>query len=343
MGPIRHRAKRLESAISICLLAILLLIALGVFIKQFNYNMGRFGIDITVAELSLQMSEVNEKRKMDLSSLAPAGFETLSRIEVYNAENLYEKINGKAPLYTESGFQELFTQRFVSKDRENLWFELYVYDMGTVRNAFSVYSVQRRADADILPLFHPLSGYGTSNALYFVNGNYYIELVGSAESGELFKAMTEIPDKLTRKLAVGKVTEIAELSLFPAEDIVPGNVKLYLASTFGSEGLTDTFTCQYKFGDETITAFLSRRPDPKDAKKVADSYSKFLIDNGGTEISPMTVRGESVGKIIDFYSTTEIVFAVGPFVAGVHECENEQLANKLAAILFKKLTEVEIQ
>ncbi len=100
---------------------------------------------------------------------------------------------------------------------------------------------------------------------------------------------------------------------------------------------------RYKLGDETVTAFLGRRPDPQDAKKVADSYSKFLIDNGGTEISPMTARGESVGKIIDFYDTTEIVFAVGPFVAGVHECENEQLANELAAILFKKLTEVEIQ
>ncbi|MBA7643762.1 hypothetical protein ES703_51495 [subsurface metagenome] len=56
----------------------------------------------------------------------------------------------------------------------------------------------------------------------------------------------------------------------------------------------------------------------------------------------MTIRGESVGKMIDFYGTTEIIFATGPFVAGVHECENEQLANELAAILFKKLAKVGI-
>ena len=343
MGSIRRRARRLESAISICLLAILFLIAFGVFIKQFNYNMSRFGIDTTAAELSLQRAEANEKRQMDLSSLAPSGFEMLSRIEVYNSENLYEKINGKAPLYTESGFEKLFTQRFVSKDDQNLWVELFVYDMATTRNAFSVFSVQRRADADIISLFHPSFGYRTSNALYCVNGHYYIELVGSSESNELFKAMVAIAQKIRSELAVDKVTEIAELSLFPIEDIVPGSAKLYLANAFGFQGLTDTFTSQYKSGDETITAFLSRRPDQQDAKKVAESYYNFLINNGGTEISPMTVRGESVGKIMDFYGTTEIVFATGPFVAGVHECENEQLANELAAILFKKLAEMERQ
>jgi len=214
--------------------------------------------------------------------------------------------------------------------------------MGTVRGAFSVFSVQRRADADIISLFHPSSGYGTSNALYFVNGHYYIELVGSSESNELFKAMTEIPDKLREKLAVDKVTDIAELSLFPPENIIPGSAKLYLANAFGFQGLTDTFTSRYKFGDETVTAFFSRRRSPQDAKRVSESYYNFLIDNGGVEkIVPSA--GKSIGKVIDFYGTTEIIFATGSFVAGVHECENKQLAYYLAAILFNKLAEMERQ
>ncbi len=340
MGSIRRRAKRLESAISICLLAVLLLIALGVFIKQSNYNMGRFGIDITAAELSLQMSEVNEKRKMDLSSLAPAGFEILSRTEVYNSENLYEKINGKAPLYTESGFQELFTRRFVSKDRENLWLELFLYDMGTVRGAFSVYSVQRRADADILSLFEPLSGYRTSNALYFVHGKYYIELVGSSESGELSKAMTEVARQIRGELAVDKVTEIAELGLFPPENIIPGSIKLYLANAFGFEGLTDTFTAQYLIDNQTVTAFLSQQAGITEAMTVAEAYRKFLIENGAT--LKKAINKSLEGKTLDFYGTTEIVLSVGPFVGGVHETENQRTAETVAAMLveeFKKLTE----
>jgi hypothetical protein len=100
--------------------------------------------------------------------------------------------------------------------------------------------------------------------------------------------------------------------------------------------LTDTFTAQYKFGDETITAFLSRRPNPKEAQTVAESYYNFLIDNGG--VAKPTAEKALETKVIDFYDTTEIVFAIGPFVAGIHEAESQQAAKKLAVMLINKLS-----
>jgi len=327
VGSVKYRARRLESVISICLLAILFLIGLGIFIKQFDYDMSQFGIDTTAAP--------KFEIPFELSSLTPAGFETLSKAEVYNPENLYKKINGKAPLYTESGFEELSTQRFVSSNRENLWMELYVYDMGTVRNAFSVYSVQRRAEAEPFP---PMRfAYKTGNALYLVHGKYYIELVGSSESAELFRATAEVARKIRANLAVDNDTGIAELALFPQENLVWESIKLYPANAFGFEGLTNTFSAQYKLGSDTITAFLSSRTDPQDAQTVAESYYNFLIDNGGAAKQPANkiLRG----KIVDFYDTTEIVFAIGSFVGGVHEAENQQAAEKLAEILINKLNE----
>ena len=328
MGSIKYRARRLESVISICILAILFLIGLGIFIKQFDYDMSRFGIG-TAAIPKFEIP-------FELSSLVPAGFETPSKTEIYNPENLYEKINGKAPLYTESGFEELSTQRFVSISDQSLWMELFVYDMATVRNAFSVYSIQRRAEAE---LFAPMRfAYKTSNALYLVHGKYYIELVGSSESAELFRATAEVARKIRANLVVDYDTEIAELALFPREDLVRESIKLYPANAFGFEGLTNTFSAQYKFGSDTITTFLSRRSGPQDAQTVAESYYNFLIDNGGAAKQPANkiLRG----KIVDFYDTTEIVFAIGSFVGGVHEAENQQAAEKLAEILINKLNEV---
>jgi hypothetical protein len=40
------------------------------------------------------------------------------------------------------------------------------------------------------------------------------------------------------------------------------------------------------------------------------------------------------------YGTTEIVFTVGPFVAGIHEAENQQAAEKLAEVLINKLKSI---
>ena len=321
------RAKRLESAISICILAILFLIGLGIFIKQFDVDMSRFGISTEL--------DTGTIRQPPLRSIVPAGFEALSEITSYNPENLYEKINGKASLYIESGFEKLFTLRFVSTSNESLWFELFVYDMAAVRNAFSVYSVQIRAEAGILPAF--AYAYKTGNALFFVHGRYYIELVGSAESGELFKAMTEVAQKIRSNLTVDDDTRIAELALFPQENLVAGSIKLYLANAFGFEGLTDTFTARYQIDDETITAFISKRSDLQDAGAVAKSYYNFLIENGATVEN--TADKALKGKIVDFYDTTEIVFATGSFVAGIHEAENQQAAEKLAIRLINKLNE----
>ncbi|MHC4720193.1 MAG: DUF6599 family protein [Planctomycetota bacterium] len=337
MGIAAGRAKRLESAISICLVAVLFLVALGIIIKQSNYNMSRYGIGTVIAErplLALEL-ETEQEQTFTLSSVAPAGFAPLSKMAVYSAENLYEKINGKAPLYTDSGFKELSTQQFISKTDESLWMELYIYDMGAVKNAFSVYSIQRRAEAEPLP---PMRfAYGTSNAVYLVHGKYYIELVGSAESQELFRAMSEVCRKIRANLTIDHDSGIAELAFFPEDNLVEDSTKFYLANVFGSEGLTDTFSARYKFGDDTITAFLSKRASADEAQAVAARYHKFLIDNGGS-VKPAANKAFE-GKVIDFYDTTEIVFSTGPFVAGIHEAENQQPAEELAQILINKLAE----
>ncbi len=336
MGSIRRRVKCLESGVSVCILGILFLIGVGIFIKQSNYDLSRFGMDADAVP-KIETRQSKNDAGFDLSSLVPAGFETLAKAEVYNSENLYEKINGKAPLYIESGFEKLFTQRFASRDNEDLWMELFVFDMAGIRNAFSVFSTQRRPDADAVSLFRTSFGYRTGNALYFVHGKYYIELVGSSQSGELFKAITEVAKKTGSELAVDKVGRITELGLFPPDNIVEGSIKLYLGSTFGFEGLTDTFTCRYKIDGEAVTAFLSKRADSKGAGAIAESYRKFLIENGA--VAKKASSEALKGSVLDFYDTTEIVFATGSFVGGIHEAENQQAAEKLAVILINKFNE----
>ncbi len=338
------RAKRLEYVISICLLAILFLIAAGLFLKQSDFDMGQFGIDTADSGPPSQKSQADSLETI-LGTLAPTGFEMLSESQTYTEENLYEKINGKAPLYIESGFRKLFTQRFVSKDDENLWMELFLFDMGTAKNAFSVYSVQRRPDATPMSSVEDRNGgqamqfaYRTTNASYFAIDKYYVELVGSAESQELLEAMLAVAGKIPERLAVAKDAEIAELQLFPQGNIVAGSFKLHSASAFGFEGLTSTFTARYMFGGNSLTAFLSRRRDAQEAQLVAESYYKFLIKNGGVDKPPLNKNIEA--KVVEFYGTTEIVFTTGPFLAGIHEAESQQPAEELAAKLINKLSEI---
>ena len=320
------RAKKLESVVSISLFSFLVVIAIALLIKQSNYDLARFGVGTAVSAPGTE--------KVSPGSLIPDGYKRLSE-KVYTADNLYEKINGKAPLYIESGFVKLFTRRFISKEDENLWMELFIFDMADIKNAFSVYSVQRRAGVEILPDMQ--FGYRTGEAPYFVHGKYYVEFTGSSKSDELFEAMMETARKIQTNLPVDKAAQITELSFFPQENLVAGSPRLYLESAFGFEGFSKIFTAQYKFGDETITAFFSKKASAAEATRAFESYHKFLIENGG-EVKP-AISKTLEGKVLDFYGTTEIVCATGPFVAGIHEAENQQSAEKLAKILLNKLNE----
>ncbi len=83
LGEGRGRSK-IESAISILLLAVLLLIGLGVFIRQFDVDMVRFGIDTTTAGPLSEQIEPNTQEPA-LDALMPDGFKKLSETETYNA------------------------------------------------------------------------------------------------------------------------------------------------------------------------------------------------------------------------------------------------------------------
>ena len=336
MSLVSGRNRHLESVISILLLSTLFLIGLVIFIKQFDADMGRFGIDTTNADPLLEQAEP-KSQELSLDTLLPDGFEKFSESQTYGPENLYEKINGKAPLYTESGFEKLSTQRFISKDDDSLWMELFVFDMAGLRNAFSIYSVQKRADAQMLTLTAPAPFYKTSNGAYFVHGKYYVELVGSTESTTLDKSMTAIAENFANRTTVDD-EKIEELALFPEKDALPGSFKLYLANAFGFDGFTDIFTCRYNLGDETITVFLSKHSNTQDAQTSSESYYNFLIENDASDKPTANTKLKDIkAKVLDFYDTTEIIFAIGPFVGGVHEAENQKAAEELATRLFDKL------
>ncbi len=339
MASVPGRNKRLESLVSIVLLVILLIVGLGVVMRQSDVDMTRFGIGLDVSAPPAEPQEPASPAVLDLDSLAPDGFKTVSTARTYGPENLYEKINGKAPLYTDSGFVSLSTQRFVSTADENLWMELFIYDMAAIRNAFSVYSLQKRLDSQ--PLSAAQFAYATSSGVYLACGRYYVELIGSAESPGLLGAMKPIAERLHKILFDEKNERIAELDIFLPENRLAGSEKLYLASAFGFEGLKNTFVCQYETGGVEVTAFLGRGADPQTALAVAKDYCDFLIENDAT---PAEAAGETIknasGRVFDFYGTTEIVFAVGPFFAGIHEAEDKRTAEHLAETLIIRLTEV---
>ncbi len=321
-----------ESVISIFLLAVLFIIGLSIVIPQFNLK------------TSSTIVTPDAPKSLDslLDSIVPDGFEPLSEIAVYSAENLYEKIDGKAPFYVDSGFEMLYTSWLKSKNNEQLMFEFYVYDMAEPANAFSVFSIQKRPDA--LPptillrkseavgaLFETNFGYRTENAIFFVKGKYYIELIGSAESEPLFNAMTEFAKQLSAELPDQRQFSFPQQLITAGDNLIPGSIKFYTGNALGFDGFDNTFTAVYNIDGSNVTIFLSERPDEKNAEQLAEGYCKFLINTGAEEKSADISIDKA--RLLDFYGTIELVFNNGPVVAGIHEADDIETAVRLARLL----------
>jgi hypothetical protein len=324
----RGKVGVIESFLSIFLLAVLAIIAIAVFFKQFRYNPADFAM---AGDTSHAAVAVNKSSNLELA--APQGYAASPKVETFDADSLYNKIDGKADLYLESGFKQLDCRVFTSSNDPNLWMEVFAYDMGTPKNALAVFGVQKRPEGIDVGLAD--FAYKTPDAVFLAKGKYYVEITGSAVSEPLAGAMETLGTAFVK--SVGSAAgEIEELAAFPKENLVPQSFKLYRSGAYGYDGFKDLYSAKYDINGSQTTAFLCKLPDNVAAEKFAAEYRKFLTDNGGT--AKTAVNETLKNDVFDMAGEIEVVFEKGAFVGGVHGAETQQTAEIVAAKILKNLT-----
>ena len=306
-------------------LALLLIIGAGVYLRQFQVNPG-----VVALRPESQQALLPAADQAPLIDATADGISPFSPPEHFGPDTLYEKIDGRAELYLGAGFVSLATQRFTPDNAADKWVELFVYDMGTPANAFSVFSMQRREDArpvDIVP-----SAYATENALFLSVGKFYLELIGTDGSEALQHTMEVLARRFVEAHGGAPPTSQAPgADRFPPQGLEPDSLQLINADAFGYEQLDHVYTARYRIGDKLLTAFVSERRNADEAKMLADTYSKILLTYGAQTVDgPPPVEGAAV---LQFFDTYEIVFCRGRYLAGVHEAIDLDAAKQLAARL----------
>jgi hypothetical protein len=329
MSPGHRQPSRHEALLSWSIMGLLALIAMGVFIRQFDYDPSVInpGVPVQLSSESPEAARVFSA-EAGLADMLPPDMEVMSPVESFGADTLSDKINGKAELYLSAGFLNLDAQRFVKPAAPGSWMEVFVYDMGSLRNAFAVYSTQKReatAPFDLTPFCTM-----TSNALYFVHGRHYVEIIASVASEDLMQAMVFSGRAFVQKTPV-KEEHIDELALFPQEHLEAGSIVLLPSDAFGFHAMKNVFTGLYHVNGQELTAFVIRTGAEDEAVKLVAAYQAFLEANGGTR-APMTSPIEG-GILVEIMETFELFFPHGPYVAGVHEAESLQAAETLAITL----------
>lgn len=334
----------------------------------------------------------------------------MSKSEFFNEQTLSDKIDGKAELYIPSGFKSLTCQRFKSgtasetdnnyvldtksgahsdsePDRSytsaanssntfssgtdsDLWLEFFLYDMGTTENAFSVFSRQRRENST--PLSIAYYAYQTENALFFVHGQFYIEIIASLPSKQALQYMSDMgenfikdhPDPVPEKMGVADLfpskskksdktimvlnkeatKHDRDNTAFNTDEIIldKNSIKLITSDGFGFDRLDHVYTANYIVNGAYMTAFISERDSSEAAADLAEGYGGFLSAFGGNNIDIKgIVTGSKVNNIhaVEIMDTIEIIFSVGPYFAGVREAEDPEKSKILVRAIQSKLND----
>jgi len=262
------------------------------------------------------------------------GFTALSPVEGYSPETLSDRIDGKAELYLASGFVEMACRAFEAGGADGARVEVFLYSMESPKDAFAVFSGQRRPGADALTLAE--NAYATPNALFFTAGNHYAELVADKDSPGLRPALENLAQALLAALPA-QATALDDSSLFPKEGLRADTVRLAVSDALGMEGLANVYTAEYATPSGEAAAFLAVRVTPEEASAQAQAYVEFLKAAGFQAAQPP--QGLTDAWVLTFDTMVQVVMARGRVLAGVHDAASPQAALELAAALDKSLRE----
>ena len=357
-GFVRTRRPALEQSLSWLLLAGLAAVGLAVYGAGQTYDAALFGLDASQlstigparTEVALTAPAIGapagaaqvSRVEAALRAAIPSGWQPLSALERFTADNLYEKINGRAEQYLAYDVVGLTCLSLAPTGGAGEFIDVFVYDMGGIRRAFGIYSIERSPDEPVVDLGR--GGYRSGASYFFWHGPYYIQIMASEVTDALATLGQSIGAKLVGQL-VDSGEPVAGLDLLPRQGLVPGTEQFFMRDALSLDFLADTFVGQYGIagseGDlSEVTGFVSRLASPAAADSVLEKYRAYLADFGDVSVSEADGGRRLRGDLGGFY---DVVFRRGAVVAGVTLVEDADLADRAAAGMWRELSARETQ
>lgn len=238
----------------------------------------------------------------------------------YEADNLFDYMNGNAEGYLIYGFSRMDGVTCRKGDDTVV---IDVSSMGEFENAFGMFMANRDTKSPIEPI--GMAGQVRPRRAVFCKGRFYVELAANPDkdhTAALRAFVTAIEAKVE-----GRSTPPDPLKWFPPEGLQPDSVRLVPESVLGVRVLARGWVGQYDFGQAFVVPEAS-------AEAAAATLTKLKARIGAT--APAGVGDEAFSGT-DRYLDGMIAFRKGRFVAGFAKLKPGRDAPADAARLLSRL------
>jgi hypothetical protein len=196
------------------------------------------------------------------------GWTVSDKLEVFDPDNLFDRINGAAPLYLENNFREMTQMEYT---RGNDYISIQAYRHASSEDAFGMYASERSSELK----FFPVGGeaQGDDAGIFFFAGNIYVKMWSSTQD-KVFETMKTIAGHLAESIDANAGYPPV-VGAFPKEDLIPHSETYVTANYIGHTFLKAVYTAGYKKDGLTFQAFIVDAKSTDGAKEVLDKYFTF--------------------------------------------------------------------
>jgi hypothetical protein len=243
-------------------------------------------------------------------------------IEVFDSDNLYERINGAAPLFLENNFREMTNLIYTHGDD---YITIQAYRHATPEDAFGMYASERSSDM----IFYPNIGgeaQGDDYGFFFFSGNIYVKMSSNNKSETITNIYKEIAKGLSTKID-SNASYPAIFDLFPKDGLIPHTQAYITKNYIGHEFLKPVYTANYDINGQKFQFFVIDGKTKEGAKKILDDYFGF------TKQSVDFTEGNL--RVEDRYNGSIPIVWRGQYVVGVFSESGENFSENIYVFLNK--------
>ena len=260
--------------------------------------------------------------------IALDGLKPMSPTEFYNADNLFEKIDGRAPAYQSFNVQQLRCRSFNVVAAAGSYVDVYEYRFDSPVDAFGMFALER--DPKGRPLDFAPDGYSGEMGYFYRQGAVYVQIIASDLKPETLALTKAVAQNRAKELPADD-RGLAGRRKLPAAGMIADTVAFVPENAQGQAAFKDVFQAKYNFDGAELPYFIMITA-PDDAAKAWKSFQDFCGRFGKVEALP-DVNG---GKIFSaqVFGKWKVVYQREGELGGVFDAVD---ADKARAFVEKYL------
>jgi len=307
---------------------------------------------LTAAQRDAEIATVPEPQKgiaqmLPLTDL-PSGW-TIAKLgdkhlESFNAENLFEKIDGRAESFIQYDVKGMAYTYFHPTGDESNELQLYIFEMSNDLKALGKFGSEKPDDTKSVDIGS--EGYTASGSLLFRSGKYYTQIVSTKDDPKFNEFALAIAKRVAASQNAAKpvvsVAAAAAASAAALTESSPDAIFALLPKTqgkssqkyvaqdvFGYAFLSDVFMADYSEAGQSWQAFLRPYADVKEAKAMFEKYLE-TVKADGAKMTMEKFQGADSMVVSSNIGLVDVVFLKGNTLGGVNGATNAKPALEFA-------------